>query len=98
MKDKLLTIVKEAVVELNERLDNPVDVDKGVEALLYGKGAPLDSLSLVSLISDVEEAIEDDLDVSIVIANEKAMSRERSPFRTVGSLVDYALELIEAKK
>lgn len=97
MKDKLLTIVKEAVVELNERLDNKVDVDKGGDAPLYGKDAPLDSLSLVSLISDVEEAIEDDLDVAVVIANEKAMSRERSPFKTIGSLVEYAAELIEAK-
>jgi hypothetical protein len=34
---------------------------------------------------------------SLVLADERAMSQTRSPFRTVGSLADYALQVHEPK-
>jgi acyl carrier protein len=37
----------------------------------------------------IEQNIEDEFDVSITIADEKAMSQKRSPFRTIGTLADY---------
>ena len=49
---------------------------------------------MVSLIVELEEQIADHCDVAITIADDQAMSQQRSPFRTVGSLADYIQSLM----
>jgi len=44
----------------------------------------------------VEQAIEDELGVSVSLADERALSQRTSPYRTVGTLADYADSLIQA--
>lgn len=60
---------------------------------LYGGSGILDSMSLVNLIVEIEEMIEDEFDISIIIADEKAMSRRTSPFSRVSNLIEYVKEL-----
>jgi acyl carrier protein len=62
---------------------------------LLGPSAPLDSLGLVSVLAGFEAAINDVFATDIVLADERAMSLERSPFRTVSSLIDYASTLLD---
>lgn len=87
-------IVIEAINELNEMLEQPLPVEQGVDCPIYSSANRLDSMSLVSLIVSVEQRIEDSLGQSLVLANEKAMSRKNSPFATVGSLSKYIDELL----
>jgi acyl carrier protein len=56
----------------------------------------LDSLGLVNLITLIEETIEDEFDVTVTLADDKAMSRKTSPFRTLNHLLEYVGELLEA--
>ena len=72
----------------------PVVISHGEELKLFGGESLLDSLGLVSLIVCIEEAIEDQFNKSIILADEKAMSRRTSPFARVSYLVDYIYELI----
>lgn len=65
-------------------------VDLVDDAPLFGIGGALDSLALVTLLVAVEQGIDDALGVVLTLADEKAASQARSPFRTVGSLVAYA--------
>jgi acyl carrier protein len=76
--------------------DISVNLSQGEELKLFGGESLLDSLGLVSLIVSIEEAIEDKFNTSIILADEKAMSRRTSPFSRVSYLVDYILELINA--
>jgi hypothetical protein len=46
----------------------------------------------------VEEAIRDKCGVSVTLADERAMSQARSPFRRVSSLADYAAQLISEQQ
>ena len=71
-----------------------VNFSQGEEIKLFGGESLLDSLGLVSLIVSIEEAIENKFNTSIILADEKAMSRRTSPFSRVSYLVDYILELI----
>jgi acyl carrier protein len=64
------------------------------ETRLVGRSAVLDSLGLVTLIVDLEQRIETDFGVSLSLANERAMSQAKSPFRSVESLTEYICELI----
>lgn len=64
------------------------------DTVLFGKDGLLDSIALVSFILDVEEGIRAQYGVSITLADERAMSQSRSPFRRVSSFTDYAAQLI----
>ena len=60
---------------------------------LLGGQSPLDSIGLVTLIADLEGDIQREFGKTVILADEKAMSLTLSPFRKVGTLVEY----IEAK-
>ena len=90
----VLAAVLEAVAEYNEQLDEEKKLDLTPETHLLGKSSKLDSFGLVNLIIVVEEKILDRFDKSITLADERAMSQEHSPFRSVQSLSDYAYMLL----
>lgn len=95
MNDKIQKLIVEIASETNCHLENKIPVELGTAAPLYGGNeGVLDSLSLVSLIVSVEQAIEDSFDVSISLASERAMSEKNSPFKSIGSLAQYAETLI----
>jgi len=96
LRETLLALIIKAASELNLQLENKIPVERGVDAPLYGQNGVLDSVGLVSLVVEVEQAIEDETGVSITLANEGAMSQKRSPFGSIGALVEYAESLIRA--
>ena len=95
MQQKIEKIIVEALVELNEELENENLNNPTSETKLYGGSGALDSLALVSLITDLEEKISDEFEKDIVLADEKAMSAKTSPFRNIESLSSYIKELLE---
>jgi acyl carrier protein len=58
---------------------------------LFGPSGALDSLGLVSVVVELEQTLSDRTGREVSLMNDRAMSQTRSPFRTVGSLADYAL-------
>ena len=98
MREKIVKILIDVAVDLNEQLSNKIEVGKGEEAPLFGNNGVLDSLSLVNMIVQVENAIEDNFDVPIVLAEEKAMSDVEGPFATIGNLADYIDGILANKK
>jgi acyl carrier protein len=64
---------------------------------LFGSDARLDSLDLISVILDLEEALSAELDRFLSLTDDAALSREISPFDTIGTLLDYCAELIRAR-
>lgn len=72
-----------------------VDVSHlGPDVRLIGRDGALDSLKLVSLIVTVEGRVEEQFGKRLVLADERAMSQNASPFRTLGALADYIVELL----
>lgn len=64
------------------------------DAALFGEFGLLDSVGLVSLVVAVEQAIEDELGVQVGLADERALSQRVSPYRTIGTLAEYATGLL----
>lgn len=93
MNPEVLQLVIRAAEETNPSRRVPIDVQRGAEAPLFGSQGVLDSMALVQFIVEVETALEDHTGTSIVLASERAMSRRRSPFASIGSLVEYIEEL-----
>ena len=95
-KEKVIDTIYVAIEELNNQLVSSMNaLGKTPETLLFGRGAELDSLTLVSLVVEVEQTIQDYFGVTLTLANEQALSRKNSPFRTVSTLADYVVELLE---
>ena len=95
MRDKILSIIKEAVADLNEELDYDSLKNVTEETEIFGGDDGIDSLSLVMLVTEVESVVFDELGKTISLADEKAMSMRNSPYRNVGALLEFALSKLE---
>lgn len=60
---------------------------------LVGDNAAITSMRLVSFIADLETMLASDHGLEITLVSEKALSRQKSPFRSIDALADYVLEL-----
>ncbi|MDP1859726.1 MAG: hypothetical protein Q8K82_13710 [Gemmatimonadaceae bacterium] len=97
---------KQAIVDLmigmlQQTLDAHI-LDQGGEAVrasadlpLIGEDAAVSSMALVSYIADVESTLMEDYNLTLTLVSERALSRKKSPFRTINALADYVFELVE---
>jgi acyl carrier protein len=81
--------------EMNETQPDGQKIGKLPDTNLFGAQGQLDSLGLVNFIVLLEQRIADEFGVAVTLANEKALSRQRSPFLTVHSLTEYIVEQLE---
>jgi acyl carrier protein len=94
MREKLVSLIIETARELGDN-EASFSVELGPETRLFGDDGILDSMGLVTLVVAVEQAIEDEFGRSVSLADEKALSRKRSPYRSVEALAEYAGEQLE---
>jgi acyl carrier protein len=59
--------------------------------VIVGPDAVIDSIGVVSLIVDIEQRLEMEHQVSVTLANDRAMSQRNSPFRTPAVLAEHIL-------
>lgn len=90
---QMLQALQNAVAEMNLTLPAEQQISSDPDSVLYGEGGFLDSLGLVNFVMSAEQHIGDETGLDIVLASEAAMSRRRSPYRSLRSLADYATEL-----
>lgn len=93
-KKKITEIVISTVSSLVETF--PVDQQYTVDqnTILFGNGSKMDSLSLVSIIVDLESTFSLDYNIDISLTDDRAMTRKNSPFDSIKVLVDYIDELL----
>lgn len=97
-KTKIQSLIYRALQNLADELENEHLKNPNEQTQIYGKEGYLDSLALVSLISDLESMLSDELNIDVTLADEKAMSQKNSPFKNVESLSNYISELITSQK
>ena len=92
---KLVTVcLQDVLLERDPPAPGPVEPS----TRLIGPSAVLDSLGLVTLITDVEQRLEEEYDIALTLADDRAVSQRNSPFRSVQSLADYIALLIEEQQ
>ncbi|MBX7155409.1 MAG: hypothetical protein K1X91_10645 [Bacteriodetes bacterium] len=88
-KDEISALVSATVSDYLSSIG--ADAQVTGETRLVGSNAVVDSVGLVSVIVDVEGRLADaGIDVSLL--SDKAMSMQRSPFRSVDSLAEFINE------
>jgi acyl carrier protein len=73
---------------------NHIYSKNGDSTILYGPDGFLDSMGLSLFVIGLEQSIANEFNRDIVLANEKAFSEGRSPFRTIKDVVDYVEEIL----
>ncbi len=82
----VLAALREAV---DQNGGDPGSVNEAT--VIVGPAAVIDSIGVVSLIVDIEQRLEMEHQVSVTLANDRAMSQKNSPFRTPAVLTDHIL-------
>ena len=92
-REKALTLVLHRLAALGRELGKPTLEQADASTRLFGEASALDSIGLVTLIADLEEDIRVATGKTVTLADEKAMSRLTSPFRTVDHLADHIVRI-----
>jgi acyl carrier protein len=93
MSEHIQNAVVSAVQDVNAILPVHMQLSSDPDAVIFGKGGRLDSLGLVNLVLAVEEKLEQ-VGLKISLTDERAMSQNRSPFRSIQSLTTFISELV----
>ena len=93
--ERITSCVYAAVDEMNSQLPKQAQIAKTVDSPLYGRSGKLESLDFVTFIMEVEEKIKSEFGIEITIADENLLSREKSPFSTLGSLIEYLENILK---
>lgn len=96
-REQINQIVFKSINKFQLEYDQKIDISEGEKTKLFGGNGQLDSLGLVSLVVNIEEDIEQELGITLVLADERALSRRTSPFSRIGNLIDYIDELISSQ-
>jgi acyl carrier protein len=94
---QIQTIILDALRMANQVREDNQQLTVSPDAPLFGNGDQLDSMGLVTLIIDIEEAL-GEAGYNIILTNERAMSRAQSPFKDVPSLVAYINDRLPAER
>ena len=93
-KEKVYEIIYKAIDELNlQQSENIYEIEKKPDSPLYEGSSGLDSMGLVNLLFGIEDILSSEYDVAVSLTDEKAMSQENSPFRSVETLAIYISKL-----
>ena len=93
--EQVLHAIYAAMDEVNPHLPQKLRMNKSMDTALYGQKGTLDSLALVTLIVAIQERVEQDLGVSVNLADDRTLSQENSPFQSVRTLAEYITQLLD---
>ena len=95
-REDIRTLVFASMEEFNAEIeDEKSRMVLSEDTRLFGRDSVLDSTGLVNLVIDLEQRLSDTFGKEISLTDDRAMSQTRSPFRSVGSLIDYIIFIME---
>lgn len=85
-------LIAASLLQVRADLGLPANSPTGPGTVLFGRESDLDSMGLVHLIAEVEARLRQRYGRDWILADERALSRQRSPFRTIGDLARFIIE------
>ena len=83
-----------AIDELNKQLPKGSQVEKAPDAQLYSTEGKLESLAFLTFIMEVESRIQDEFGIELLLTDDNLLSKQKSPFATLGTLIEYLEQLV----
>lgn len=95
---KVTQSVFKAIDELNGQFPKEERIEKSIDSALFGGKGNLDSLGLISLVTTVEQKIEEDFGIAVTLLDDIDVLEDENPFGTIKTLTDYIASILEKKK
>jgi acyl carrier protein len=89
-------IVIQALELSNQSRSDDTQIPLLDTTILFGQNGHLDSMALVALLMDIEDAFQEQ-GIDISLSDEKAMSLSRSPFKDIPSITQYVHDVVAAQ-
>ncbi|MFB1036211.1 MAG: hypothetical protein QMC38_12775 [Sinobacterium sp.] len=86
-------IVIQALELSNQSRSDETQIPLLDTTILFGQNGYLDSMALVALLMDIEDAFQEQ-SIDISLSDEKAMSLSRSPFKDIPSITQYVHDVV----
>ena len=96
--EKVTQSVFDAIDELNGQFPKEERIDKSIDSALFGGEGTLDSLGLISLVTTVEQKIEEDFGITVTLLDDIDVLEDENPFETIKTITDYIASILEKKK
>lgn len=96
MFENIKTIIEVAIRQQDLLLDEPIDLSRAEDSALYSDDGTIDSLTLVSIIVDIEQQIRDQFGVEVHLADTTDLPQSATPFSTLGTLSEYVMGRLSA--
>jgi acyl carrier protein len=93
-RQALVELIIAILKEINPPALAALGIEPSADTSLFGTKGVFDSIGLVSLIVEVEQAVAELTGKAVTLADERAMSQKHSPFRNVDTLANYTLTLL----
>jgi acyl carrier protein len=87
-RSQIQTLILDVLHMANQAREDDQQLTVSPDALLFGDSGQLDSMGLVALMIDIEDAL-GEAGYNVLLTAERAMSCTQSPFKDVPSLVTY---------
>jgi len=97
MHEQIISLIEAAVRLQDQLLETPIDVSSGENSPLFGSDGQIDSLTLVSLIVDIESRIRSEFEVEVRLADTSDLPESATPFATIGSMSKYVLDRLRTE-
>ena len=94
MKRTLRIIIATTLKDWSGEADALLE-DPEKDIVLFGSSGILDSMALVNFIADLEYNLSQELGYKVIIADDRAMSKYKSPFGKVSNLELYLADLLK---
>ena len=94
MSKKYLHIIESAIQDINDRKREEDVIGLAPDTVLLGPDSTTDSIDLINIIVTIEEKVKAEYGQSIVLVNERSMSSQEHPFRTISSLAIYLGQIL----
>jgi acyl carrier protein len=94
MNEQITEALYAAIDDVNRERAPDKQLAKAPDTALYGSASQLDSLGLVNFVVAAEQHIERAFGKSLVLADDRALAQEPSPFGSVAALADYVEVLL----
>lgn len=89
MQQDILTLIEAAIRRQDSLLLQPIDTSRGAATPLYSAEGHIDSLTLVTILVDLEELVNQRLNADVRLADTSDLPEEATPFATIGTLAGY---------
>ncbi len=95
-QEAIMHLIFRAIDQVNELLPEERYLEKTPETVLSNKSeqSSLDSLGMVNFIVALEQLINEEMGVSVSLADDLIISGEQNPFQTVSILADNIDKLL----